>query len=217
MKQINRGNNEHDHWEVKHQSSYSHFGKPYEQICPPYPTWETMIDADQGCTIGIVEKNKDAVSRKSLIDIGCAHGGMAWYIKKYIAPDWVVIGSDFSRSVIEENQKRSSEVIWEQRDVLLNPIVEDFGIVTCLQTIEHFQEGLNYAFIDNVLDHCEYFVLATVDTIDDCFGEHISFYTIDTMDQKGYNVIWKSKLGRVNSPDGNEHHCIIFLLKGKLT
>lgn len=214
---IFRGNNEQDHWDTKHQQSYGHFGKSYVEICPPYPTWETILEADQGCTISLVKENKEAISRKSLIDIGCAHGGMAWYLKKYIIPDWDVTGSDFSDKMIQENRKRSSDVTWEQRDVLVNPITEDFGIVTCLQTIEHFQEGLNYQFIDNVLNHCEYFVLATVDTVDDCFGEHISFYTIDTMDEKGYEVAWKSKLGQVNSPDGNEHHCIIFLLKGKLS
>jgi 2-polyprenyl-3-methyl-5-hydroxy-6-metoxy-1,4-benzoquinol methylase len=139
---IFRGNNEQDHWNVKHQESYGHFGKSYEDICPPYPTWETMLEADQGCAISIVKQNKDVVSRKSLIDIGCAHGGLAWYLKKHIIPDWNVIGSDFSDAMIQENKKRSSEVVWEQRDVLINPLVEDFGIVTCLQTIEHFQEGL---------------------------------------------------------------------------
>lgn len=210
-----RGNNEQSHWDSKHQESYGHFGEGYEQFCPK--NWENYTEADQGCTIAIVKNNKDSISRKSLIDIGCAHGGMAWYLKNNIIPDWKVIGSDFSPKMIEENKKRSSDVIWENRDVLLNPLNEEFGIVTCLQTIEHFQEGVNYKFIDNILEHCEYFILATVDTVDDCFGEHISFYTIDTMDQKGYNVVWKSKLGRVNSPDGVEHHCIIFLMKGKLS
>lgn len=216
MDNLHRGNNEQDHWDSKHRESYGHFNEKYEDFCPKYPEWETMLEADQGCTIALIKENKETVVRKSLIDVGCAHGGMAWYLKKYIVPDWKVVGSDFSEAMIEENRKRCKEVLWEQRDVLLNPLTENFGIVTCLQTIEHFQEGQNYKFIDNILNHCEYFILATVDTVDDCFGEHISFYTINTMDEKNYNVVWKSKLGKVNSPDKEDHHCIIFLLKGNL-
>lgn len=211
-----RGNNELDHWNRKHQQSYGHFGKTYEEFCPKHPEWETLLEADQGCTIAIVKENKDGITRKSLLDIGCAHGGMLWYMKKYIIPDWRVVGSDFSVDMINENRKRSSDVEWEQRDILLNPLNEDFGIVTCLQTIEHFQEGVNYRFVDNVLKHCEYFMLGTVDTVDDCFGEHISHYTLETMEQRGYNVVWKSKLGRVNSPVPGDFHTIAWLIKGNL-
>lgn len=211
-----RGNNELDHWNKKHQQSYGHFGEKYEQFCPKYPEWETLLEADQGCTIALIKENKDTIKRKSLIDIGCAHGGMVWYLKEHIISDWNVFGSDFSYDMINENKKRSDSVVWEQKDILLNPLDQDFGIVTCLQTIEHFQEGENYKFIDNTLNHCEYMILATVDTEDDCFGEHISFYKLKTMKEKGYNVIWESKLGKVNSPIFGEFHTIIWLIKGNL-
>ena len=59
-------------------------------------------------------------------------------------------------------------------------------------------------------------ILATVDTEDNCFGEHISFYKLETMKQKGYNVVWENKLGSVNSPIPGEFHAIIWLIKGEL-
>jgi 2-polyprenyl-3-methyl-5-hydroxy-6-metoxy-1,4-benzoquinol methylase len=214
MENIFRGNNEETHWDEKHEQSYSHFGKKYEDFCPE--NWETYLEADQGCTVALVLQNHEAVTRKSMIDIGCAHGGFLWYLKTKYLPDWTFTGSDFSKKTIEENKKRSSDIIWESRDVLLDPITEDYGIISCLQTIEHFQEGKNYEFIDNCLEHCEYMILATVDTEDNCFGEHISFYKLETMRQKGYNVVWESKLGKVNSPIPGDFYTIIWMIKGKL-
>ena len=60
--------------------------------------------------------------------------------------------------------------------------------------------------------------MGTVDTEDDCFGEHISFYKLETMKQKGYEVEWEAKLARVNSPPNfpGEFHMIVWLIKGKL-
>ena len=118
--------------------------------------------------------------------------------------------------MIEENKRRSDIVNWEQRDVLLNPITENYGLIICNQTIEHFAPGDNYKFLDNILDHCEYAIIATVDTEDDCFGEHISFYKLETMEEKGYDVIWKNKLNKVNSPIPGDFYTIIWLIKGKL-
>ena len=211
---IFRGNNEEIHWDEKHEQSYGHFSEKYEEFCPE--NWETYLEADQGCTIALVLQNHESIKNKSMIDIGCAHGGLLWYLKTKYLPDWSFTGSDFSGTMIEENKKRSSDVEWEQRDVLLNPITKNYGIITCLQTIEHFEEGRNYEFIDNCLEHCEYMVLATVDTEDNCFGEHISFYKLEIMEQKGYDVVWKSKLGRVNSPIPGDFHTIIWMIKGKL-
>jgi 2-polyprenyl-3-methyl-5-hydroxy-6-metoxy-1,4-benzoquinol methylase len=214
MSNIFRGNNEQSHWDSKHEQSYGHFGESYESFCPE--NWEDELEADQGCTIALIKENNEIVKNKSFLDIGCAHGGMLWYLKKNIIPDWEVVGSDFSIKMIEENKKRSSDVKWEQRDVLLNPIDTNYGMISCLQTIEHFQEGKNYEFINNCLDHCEYFILATVDTEDDCFGEHISFYKLETMKEKGYNVVWQSKLGKVGSPTPGDFHCVIWLIKGNI-
>ena len=211
---IFRGQNEQHHWDVKHESMYSHFNQNYQEFCPE--NWETYLEADQGCTIALVLENHEVIKNKSMIDIGCAHGGLLWYLKSKHLPSWEFTGSDFSNRVIQENQKRSNDIYWEQRDVLLNPVTQNYGIISCLQTIEHFQEGKNYEFIDNCLEHCEYMVLATVDTEDDCQGEHISFYKLETLEQKGYSVVWKSKLGKVNSPIPGDFHTIIWLLKGKL-
>jgi 2-polyprenyl-3-methyl-5-hydroxy-6-metoxy-1,4-benzoquinol methylase len=212
---IFRGNNELTHWDEKHITMYGHFNKNYEDFVPK--EWDTTDPgSDSGCVVAIMKQNQDSFRIKSAIDIGCAHGALAWYLKKYILTDWDITGSDFSSVMIEENKRRSNIVNWEQRDVLLNPIEKDYGLIICNQTIEHFAPGDNYRFLDNILDHCEYAVIATVDTEDDCFGEHISFYKLETMEEKGYNVVWKSKLNKVNSPIPGEFHTIIWLIKGKL-
>lgn len=215
MKQneIYRGNNTLDHWNQKHHS-YGIINKPYEEVA--YKDWETLLLADQGCTIALIKENHSAIKRKTLLDIGCAHGTMLWYLKEKIIREWGITGMDFSNFIIESNKKRYDKVTWEQRDILLEPLDRDFGIITCLQTIEHFAEGDNYKFLNNVLEHCEYCILATVDTKDDCFGEHISHYDIDIMDRKGYKVVWKSKLQEIQMPDGIYNY-IIFLIKGELT
>lgn len=212
---IERGNNELDHWDEKHRVMYGHFGEKYENFVPK--DWD-IVDplSDSGCVVGILKQNHTIFSRKSALDIGCAHGALAWYLKTYTVPEWSVTGSDFSHVVIEENRSRCSSVCWEQRDVLTNPIEDDHGLIICNQTIEHFAPGENFAFLDSVLSHCEYAIIATVDTEDDCFGEHISFYKLETMREKGYNVVWESKLGRVNSPIPGDFHTILWLIKGSL-
>jgi 2-polyprenyl-3-methyl-5-hydroxy-6-metoxy-1,4-benzoquinol methylase len=212
---IFRGNNELNHWNEKHTTMYGHFNEKYEDFVPK--DWDiTDPGSDSGCIVAIMKQNKDNFQTKSVIDIGCAHGALAWYLKKYILTDWDVTGSDFSPIMIEENKRRSDIVNWEQRDVLLNPITENYGLIICNQTIEHFAPGDNYKFLDNILDHCEYAIVATVDTEDDCFGEHISFYKLETMEEKGYDVIWKNKLNKVNSPIPGDFYTIIWLIKGKL-
>tara|TARA_Y100000389_G_C17375450_1_gene471384 strand:- start:456 stop:1112 length:657 start_codon:yes stop_codon:yes gene_type:complete len=210
-----RGNNEEHHWDEKHESSYGQFGKKYEDIV--YENWENLWRvADQACTIALVLENNEVIDNKSMIDIGCAHGGLLWYLKTKHLPEWEFTGCDFSGKVIDENKKRSDQITWEQRDVLLNPIDKNYGVISCLQTIEHFNEGTNYEFIDNCLEHCEYLILGTVDTEDDCFGEHISFYKLETMRQKGYEIAWEAKLEKVNSPIPGDFHTIIWMIKGKL-
>ena len=72
-----------------------------------------------------------------------------------------------------------------------------------------------YDHLDNILDHCEYAIVTTVDTEDDCGGEHISHYKIDTFNEKGYDVIWKSKLTPIRMPDGIYNY-IGFVINGKL-
>jgi 2-polyprenyl-3-methyl-5-hydroxy-6-metoxy-1,4-benzoquinol methylase len=214
---IIRGNNTLSHWDDKHKNEYGEISIPYEEVYTKlgYGAWENLVQADQGCSIRIIKENNEAIRRKSYLNIGCAHGTMDWYLKERIIPDWEMTALDFSGLVIEANKKRYSKINWEVRDVLLTPIEKDYGLITCLQTIEHFAEGDNYKFLDNTLEHCEYLILATVDTKDDCFGEHISHYTIDTFEEKGYDVKWKAKLQEIQMPDGIYNY-IIFLIKGKL-
>jgi len=213
--EIIRGNNEIHHWDEKHVNMYGHFGKMYETFVPT--DWDIKDPgSDSGCDVGLLKQNHEVIKRKSLIDIGCAHGALAWYLKTYTLPDWEITGSDFSKIMIDENKRRNNTVYWEQRDVLLNPIDKDYGVIICNQTIEHFAPGDNFKFLDNVLNHCEYALIATVDTEDDCFGEHISWYKLETMEEKGYDVVWKSKLSPVNSPIPGDFHTIIWMIKGKL-
>ena len=214
---IVRGNNTLDHWDSKHSTDYGDVVTPYKEFYDRlgYGNWENLTEADQGCAIRIIKENHEAIRRKSYLNIGCAHGTMDWYLKERIIPEWEVTALDFSGLVIEANKKRYDKINWEVRDVLLNPIEKDYGVITCLQTIEHFAEGDNYKFLDNTLEHCEYLILATVNTKDDCFGEHISHYTIDIFEEKGYDVKWKAKLQEIQMPDGIYNY-IIFLIKGKL-
>jgi len=213
---IIRGNNEIEHWDEKHTQMYGKFGQPYEEWVPT--DWDnTQPLSDGGCEIALLKLNHESITRKSLIDIGCAHGAIPWYIKTNVLPDWNITGSDFSQLMIDENKKRCTTVNWEQRDVLLNPLTEDYGVVICNQTIEHFYPGKNWEFLDNVLEHCEYAIIATVDTEDDCFGEHISFYKLETLREMGYDVVWESKLTQVNSPIPGDFYTIMWIIKGKLT
>jgi hypothetical protein len=83
------------------------------------------------------------------------------------------------------------------------------------ETIEHIAEGNNYKVLDNILEHCEYAIISTVNTEDDCGGEHISHYTFETFEEYGYNVKWKHLLDDINMPTGKFNY-MIFLIKGKL-
>ena len=95
----------------------------------------------------------------------------------------------------------------------------DFGVITCFETIEHIEEGKNYQLLDNWVKHSEYLLLSTVTTPDDCRGEHISHYNFDTFEKKGYDVVWKAKLAKIDLTNigyNGDYHYVIFLIKGKL-
>jgi 2-polyprenyl-3-methyl-5-hydroxy-6-metoxy-1,4-benzoquinol methylase len=146
--------------------------------------------------------------------MGCADGKTITDIKNSLS-EFDCYGYDFSPVAIEAAKIKSPDVTFEVRDIILNPIKNNYGCVCILETIEHIEEGTNYKILDNILDHCEYAIISTVDTEDTCFGEHISHYKIDTFGNKGYDVIWKSFLSEIQMPDGIYHY-MIFLLKGKL-
>lgn len=211
---MNNQYNSIEHWNNKHLTSYGDLSTPYEKI-NFLDNWETYTCGDHGISLGLFKENKNDINRKTVLEVGCADGKWLWYLKNKIAPEFECTGIDFSEVCINANQKRCSDIKWEQRDILKNPIEEDYGVICCFQTIEHFIEGDNYKILDNMLKHSEMVFLGTVDTVDDCFGEHVSHYTIDTFDNKGYDVIWKAKLGEINMPDGIYHY-IFFVIKGEL-
>jgi len=200
-----RGNNTVDYWHEKHKREFNLDGDydfPTDPINYGYVTKQLLIE------------NKEAFVRKSILEIGCANGQTITDIKNGLE-DFDCYGCDFSPVSIESAKKKSLDVSYEVRDIILNPIKKDYGAICILETIEHIEEGTNYKILDNIINHCEYAIVSTVDTEDNCFGEHISHYKIDTFNKKGYNVVWKSKLSEINMPDGIYHY-MIFLLKGKL-
>ena len=201
-----RGNNTVEYWHNKHIRDFNLDGDydfPTDPINYGFVTKQLLIE------------NKEAFRRKSVLEVGCAAGKTITDIKNGL-PDFECYGSDFSSVSIEAAKKRSPDVDYEVRDIILSPISKDYGAICILETIEHIEEGTNYKVLDNILDHCEYAVVSTVDTEDDCFGEHISHYKIDTFEKKGYNVVWKSFLSEIQMPDGIYHY-MIFLLKVNLT
>lgn len=207
MKKHNRGRNTKLHWENKHGSNMYEINRDYK--------YDHLNDIHYlNVTKDIINLNSDSISRKSVLDVGCAVGAALNLFQQNI-PELEYHGCDFSQSGIDAASKKLPNIKFECRDILENPIDVDYGIITFLETIEHIEEGTNYKILDNLLEHCEYAIITTVDTEDDCNGEHISHYKIDTFDKKGYDVLWKSKLTPIQMPDGIYNY-IGFVINGKL-
>lgn len=219
-KEFNRGTNTQDHWNQKHIHQYE-VNKEFDYSRMGELSYIKVAN-------DIIVQNQDSITRKSILDIGCAVGKAVNYYKINL-PEWKCSGYDFSPSAIEAAKIKVPNCYFEQRDILLNPLGkrttitgdslieenEEYGVITMLETIEHIEEGTNYKILDNILEHCEYCIISTVDTEDDCFGEHISHYKLDTFEKKGYEVLWKSNLDEIYMPTGIFHY-IIFLIKGNL-
>lgn len=206
-----RGKNTFEHWNEKHIREYGVF-EPYDfsQI-PKSPLSYHKVASD------IVKTNQDDFKNKSMLEIGCAVGYFTSYMATLL-PKWNFVGWDFSKSGIDaarEKNKHLKNVRFSIVDILETPVLDDYGLITCFETIEHVEEGTNYKLLDNWLEHCEYMILSTVDTEDDCNGEHISHYKLDTFTKKGYEVLWNAELAPINMPNGTFHY-IIFLIRGKL-
>lgn len=203
---INRGANTKSHWEHKHQEQYD-LDKSY--------TYEDFGDLSYvKIAYDILVSNKNDIQNKSILELGCADGRAIGVIKQGL-PEFDCYGWDFGVNAIQAAQKNYQRVVYETRDFLLHHIDQDYGAILLFETIEHIEEGRNYEVLDNILDHCEYAIISTPDTEDDCGGEHISHYKLDTFEQKGYDVIWKSYLKEIYMPDG-VYHYMIFLIRGKL-
>lgn len=204
-----RGTNTKKRWEDKHIQEYN-IEKPYD--------FSNHTNGSQGyhsVAARIIKENIDGFNRKSLHEMGCAGGDFVSYLKNHVIPDWEISAEDFSKTAIDSAIIREPNVNFSQNDFLLNRINKDYGCICMFETIEHIEEGTNYKILDSMIEHSEYTIISTVDTEDDCFGEHISHYKIDTFEEKGYDVVWKSFLGEINMPDGIYHY-MIFLLNGKL-
>lgn len=213
---IERGTNTKDRWNNKHIQQY-HLDEPYD--------FNLIKNSEQSyhkIAGDILLENKDCFNNKSMLEIGCAGGYFCAYVKSEIIPDFSIEGWDFSPSGIQSAIKRAKDmnldIKYEEIDFILNPIENDYGIICMFETIEHVAEGKNYDILNNILEHCEYAIISTVTTPDDCFGEHISHYDFDTFENKGYNVIWKTKLTKINLSNigyFGDYYYVIFLLKGK--
>ena len=204
-----RGSNTVEYWNDKHKNE-GDLDQPHDftQI-PQSPLSYHTIAGD------FLKTNQNSFKRKTLLEIGCSHGYFTAYLKEQVLPNWQITGWDFGTLCIESAQVQCSAIKYECRDILLNPVNSDYGAVCIFETIEHFDEGDNYNVLDNILEHCEYAIISTVDTLDDCFGEHLSHYTMDTFDEKGYDVFWKEKLAPIQMPDA-VYNYIFFVIKGKL-
>jgi len=209
---VNRGKNTFEHWNAKHIQEYG-ANEPYDfsQI-QSSPLSYHKVASD------IVRENQDDFKNKSMLEIGCAVGYFCSYMKLAVIPKWDITGWDFSKSGIDAARIKNKDVKglkFEIVDILERHVEDYYGLITCFETIEHIEEGTNYKLLDQWLEHCEYMILSTVDTEDDCRGEHISHYKLDTFIKKGYEVLWNAELAPISMPDG-VYHYIIFLIKGKL-
>ncbi len=171
----------------------------------------------------IIVENKIEVKNKSILEIGCADGRFINMMSKAL-PDFICDGYDISEVGINfAREKYAKENTGFDTYDLLTQKLDDndkFGFICCFETIEHMPPIKNYEIIDDILEHCEYAIISTVDTKDGCDHagngpEHISHYDFDSFDKKGYEVIWKQKLSPINMPDGVYHYFIV-VLKGKL-
>ena len=208
-----RGTNIKERWEQKHIQQY-HLDKPFD-----FTAYENNDMSGYGPVAAkLLEENKDAFKKTTLHELGCGNGSFSAYVKLNVLKDWEISAEDFSTVAIDTAKQKCPTVNYFTNDFLLNRVDKDYGCLAMFETIEHIEEGTNYKILDNMLEHSEYTIISTVDTEDDCFGEHISHYKIDTFDKKGYDVVWKSFLGdpiAQNLPGGPFHY-MIFLLKGKL-
>ena len=208
-KEIFRGTNTCSYWEQKHQREYNLDEKEPEDK----NYWKIARD--------IITNSENDIKQNSLLDIGCADGKSLYYFYKQL-PAWKFHGIDFSNVGINaaiNNYKNIDNITFEQRDIILSPINKDYGIITIFETLEHFSSEICYNILDNLLEHCEWLMLSTVDTIDNCFGEHCSHYTLQSFDNKGYNVLWKTYLNKIdmsNVGDFGDYHYMFFVLEGKL-
>ena len=204
-----RGSNTVDYWNDKHQHE-GDLGQPHDFTRIPQSPLSYHTVAGN-----FLKENHTGFKRKTLLEIGCSHGYFTAYLKEQVIPDWQITGWDFGTLCIESAQAQCPSVNYDCRDILLNSVDSDYGAICIFETIEHFAEGDNYNVLDNMLEHCEYAIVSTVDTLDDCFGEHLSHYTMDTFDEKGYDVFWKEKLAPIQMPDA-VYNYIFFVIKGKL-
>ncbi len=209
-----RGTNVQDRWEQKHKNEYK-IDKPYD-----FSVYESG-DMSGYSTVAakFLENEHENFNRKSFHEIGCAGGDFVAYLKTHVLPDWYISAEDFSEPAIAAAKRRCPTVDFHVNDFLLNRLDRDYGCIGMFETIEHIEEGTNYEILDNILEHCEYALISTVTTRDDCFGEHISHYTQTSFKDHGYEEIWSHRLGTIDmsaTGDYGDYFYFISILEGKL-
>jgi len=209
----NRGANTKQYWNEKHLREYIKNENPiiYEKL-------DDLSYHKIACDI--IVNNEVSINNKSLLEIGCADGKFINLMNKKL-PSWKMYGFDFGNVAIEFAQINyaNNDVQFYDVDIMQEKLIYDYGVICMFEVIEHMPEEKNYEIINQLLEHCEYLILSTPTTKDNCFGEHISHYDFDAFDRKGYNVIWKIKLDKIdmsNVGDYNDYWHILVLIKGKL-
>lgn len=202
-----RGSNSRGYWEKKHVREY--INSPIIKYKDLDSLSYTKVATD------ILIENKDEFFNKSVLDLGCADGKTLAIMKSQV-PDFTYEGWDFSETAIKAARKKNENICFRSEDFLLNSIKTEYGLICMFEVLEHITSNnrTNFSLLDDILKHCEYCIISTVNTTDNCFGEHISHYTYNTFDTEGYEIIWKSYLNEINMPDGIYHY-MIFIIKGE--
>jgi len=209
---MNRGKNTVEHWEAKHDRDYIGKKYTYEELSFSKLSYHKVA-------IDLMVENELAFQRKTVIELGCAEGKFLSILSKKLPKEWNYEGWDFGEQVIEWASKQYPHIKFAVRDILKCGLEDEYGCACMFETIEHLAEGNNYKVLDDLIEHCEYVLISTPSTKDDCFGEHISHYNLDTFDDKGYNVVWKSNLNKIDmsaTGDCDDYYYMLFLIKGKL-
>jgi 2-polyprenyl-3-methyl-5-hydroxy-6-metoxy-1,4-benzoquinol methylase len=212
MSNFNRGRNTKEYWDNKIMRDFVNED----------PINYDMLDflSYHKIACDIIRSNERYLTNKSLLEIGCADGKFIDLISSIMPNDWTFTGYDISDVGIQSaiNKFSRENVTFLTKDILIDDIDLDYGFICIFETIEHLSELDNVRVLKGILEHCEYCILSTVNTKDNCFGEHISNYDFDSFEKMGLNVIWKQKLNKIdmsNIGDYGDYFYFIVLIKGQ--
>ena len=168
----NRGTNTKEHWETSHTQMY-------------IPNWKSY-QTDEAIQ-NIIQSNwwhyewvmnnilTTEMSRKNIVDIGCAPNGcLVSYALKY--PDLKFSGIDFTDAILEyaKDFVHIPNLAFHKIDFLEQDIPGEYGAILMMETLEHVEDGVNFALVDDLLKQCEYFYISVPADDSSNGGEHIS-------------------------------------------